>query len=131
MSQAELEIIFDFLGTGKVVKGEIARFQAPLTIQRLMDTSPITTRMRYNIGSTKTYLMLLLTIKKGMEKEATKHPEVGDILYCPQQDAIFVVFKPTKFSISVKFLGKITEGLSELEEIPLGTNVKINVKEKL
>ena len=48
------------------------RLSAPMTIQRLIDGSPMTVRTRANLGSPKAFLMLMMNIKKGMEKEPTK-----------------------------------------------------------
>jgi len=128
MSQTELEISFDFVGTGKMAKGSILRYQSPLTVQKIIDACPLTVRGRYNVGAKKEYLMLLINIKKGMEKDPYKDTTVGDIVYCPQQDALLLVFAPTKLTLPVRFIGKISEGLDFLSQIPLGTNVKIALK---
>jgi hypothetical protein len=125
MSLSELEITFTFIGLNKVAKGEIIRYQAPLTVQKLYDMSP-TVRCRMNLGSTQTHLMLLLDIKKGIEKEAAKEIKVGDIIYDPKQDALHLIFAPVKFPNPVKYIGHITEGLNILQSIPNGTNVKIS-----
>lgn len=130
MSLGELEIFFSFVGQNKTVKGEIIRYQAPLIVQKLMDNSPMTVRSRINVGSTKSYVILFVNIKKGMEKEAAKTFNVGDIVYSPQQDALFLIFAKTSLPTPVKYIGKIVEGLEHLATISMGTNIKIEFKPK-
>ena len=103
------------------------RLSAPMTIQRLIDESPMTVRARANLGSPKAFLMLMMNIKKGMEKEPTKVGKAGDILYCPQQDSIFLVFANAQLLSPARLLGRIESGLDGLADVPNGTNVKIEL----
>ena len=75
-SQSEFEIVFTFIGTDKIVKGDILRFQAPQTFEALRDKTRdkgyYTVRSRANIGRTKSYWMLLVELKKSGEKKEYK-----------------------------------------------------------
>ncbi len=128
MSQSKLELKLEFLGTEKVLKGELMRIDAPFTIQKLMDKSPFVARTRGNIGREKNYWMVLVEIKKGAEGEEYVENEVGDIVYCPRQDAVFIIFdEGAEFNYPVYYLGEVTEGLEVLQDIRNGTNAKIHV----
>ena len=130
MSQSVLEIKMSFLGTEKVLKGELRRIDAPLTIQKLIDKSPFVARSRANIGRPKQYWMVLVDIKKGLEVDPYQDYEKGDILYCPRQDGIYIVFdgKPD-FNYPVFRLGEVTEGLDSFDGMRNGTNAKIEIQD--
>ena len=128
MSQSEIEIVMSFVGTDAVVKGNMLRLEAPLTIQKLMDKSPFTVRSRGNIGSPKTFWMLLVDIKKGAERKDYKGAKPGDIVYCPRQDAVFVIYGDNpKINLPVFYLGQVSEGLESLGSLRNGTMVQIKV----
>lgn len=128
MSQSEIEIVISFIGTDAVVKGTLLRLDAPFTIQKLMDKSPFTVRSRGNIGSPKAFWMLFVDIKKGAERKEYKGAKQGDIVYCPLQDAIFVVYgEDAKLKLPVFYLGQVTEGLESFGTFRNGTMAKITV----
>jgi hypothetical protein len=87
----------------------------------------MTVRARANLGSTKSYLTLLMNIKKGLEKEAAKVGKPGDILYCPQEDSLYLMITETKLQRPARLLGHLESGLDQLNEVPNGTNVKIEL----
>jgi hypothetical protein len=129
MSQSEIEITMSFVGTGAVVKGTLLRLDAPFTVQKLMDKSPFTVRSRGNIGSPKTFWMFFVDIKKGAERNEYKGAKPGDIVYCPLQDALFVVFgENPKINLPVFYLGQVTEGLESFSSLRNGTMVKMQIK---
>ena len=128
LSQSEIEIVMSFVGTGAVVKGRILRLDAPLTVQKLMDKSPFTVRSRGNIGSPKTFWMLFVDIKKGAERKDYKDAKPGDILYCPRQDAVFVVYADSpKINLPVCYIGQVTEGLESFPSLRNGTMVALRL----
>ena len=133
MSQAELEIVFTFLGTDVVVKGNLLRMYSPMTIQKLFDktyeTGSFTCRSRGNLGRPKAYWMFLVELKRGAEKKEYKDSKVGDIVYCPRQDAIYVVYDVPNIALPVYYLGEITAGLEYLSTMRNGTMVKIEIHE--
>ncbi|WP_457559335.1 hypothetical protein [Candidatus Harpocratesius sp.] len=132
MSQSELEITLTFIGTPYVLKGKLIRFHAPLTIQALMDKTlekgSFTCRSRGNIGLPKAYWMLLVELKRGAEKHEYKDVKIGDIVYCPRQDAIYLIYDQPKISLPIYYLGELTEGIEFLKEMRNGTMVKIKIK---
>src|SRR6056297_2624923 len=123
MSQSVLEIKMSFLGTEKILKGELRRIDAPLTIQKIIDKAPFVARSRANIGRPKQYWMVLVDLKKGLEGEPYIESEEGDIVYCPRQDAIYIIYDgEPEFNYPVFQLGKVTEGLNSFEDMRNGTN---------
>jgi hypothetical protein len=130
MSQSNFQINFEFVGTNKIVTGEILRLQSPLTIETIIDKAPFTVRSRGNLGRKKTFWMVLIDIKKGGEKSMHKKYEIGDIVYCPRQDALFLIYDDApEIPFPVYFLGKITAGLEDLKTMRNGTMVKISFKD--
>lgn len=131
MSQVELEIIISFIGTPHILKGKLIRYHAPLTIQALADKTlekgSFTCRTRGNIGMPKSYWMLLVDIKRGAEKHEYKDAKKGDIVYCPRQDAVYLIYDQPKISLPVYYLGEITEGIEALKTMKNGTMAKIQI----
>ncbi len=132
-SQSEFEMIFTFVGTEKVVTGEIIRFKAPQTFEALFDKTRengfYTVRSRANIGREKSYWMVLVDLKRGGEKKEYKEAQIGDIVHCPRQDAIYLIYDTPKLTLPVYYLGKITSGIDALPTMRNGTMVKIEFKE--
>jgi len=136
-SESEWEILFSFVGTGKVVKGHILRLQAPQTFETLRDKmreareekKNFTVRSRANIGRVKNYWMLFVDLKRGREKSELKTPKIGDIVYCPRQDALYLIFDTPTINLPVFYIGEITEGLDVLADMRNGTMVKIQLKD--
>lgn len=131
MSQSEMEILFTFIGTEAVVKGKLIRIHSPMTVQKLYDktyeTGSFTCRSRGNIGLPKAYWMLLVELKRGAEKKEHKDVQIGDIVYCPRQDAIYIIYDNPKINLPVYYLGEVTEGLDYLKTMRNGTMVKIEI----
>jgi len=122
------------VGTNKQVVGTIVRLNAPLTFEKLVDTirerGTFAVRSRGNIGLPKSYWMLLVGLQRGPEKHRHEHVRVGDILYCPRQDAIFIVYDEPKIDLPVYYLGEVTEGLEHLKEMRNGVMVNIKLREQ-
>ena len=116
-----------------MVKGEISRIHAPLTFETLFDktrdTGSFTVRSRGNIGLPKAYWMLLINIHRGKEKKEYKDYKKGDIVYCPRQDAIYLVYDNAKIPLPVFLLGKITEGVDNISKLRNGVMAKIELHE--
>ncbi|MHA1856143.1 MAG: hypothetical protein ACTSYY_08850 [Promethearchaeota archaeon] len=132
MSQTLWELSLTFIGTGKVVKGEIQRNKCPQTFEAIRDKTRekgFTVRSRGNIGSPKTYWMILVGIRKGGEKNQYKDLKTGDIVYCPRQDAIFLILNNPKINYPVYYIGKITEGIEVLSTLQNGVMTKIELKD--
>lgn len=136
-SESEWEISFSFVGTGKVVKGHILRMHAPQTFETLRDKmreareegKNFTVRSRANIGRVKNYWMLFVDLKRGREKSELKTPKIGDIVYCPRQDAFYLIFDTPTINLPVFYIGEITEGLDVFSDMRNGTMVKIELKD--
>ncbi|UYP47960.1 hypothetical protein NEF87_004245 [Candidatus Lokiarchaeum ossiferum] len=132
-SQSKFEIIFTFVGTDSVVIGEIIRFQAPQTFEALQDKTRekgfYTVRSRANIGRVKSYWMVLVDLQRGGEKNEYKESQIGDIVYCPRQDAIYLIYDTPTLTLPVYYLGKIKSGIESLPNMRNGTMVKITFKE--
>jgi len=133
MSQILFEISFSFIGTEKVVKGEIQRNKCPQTFEAIRDKTRekgfFTVRSRGNIGSKRTYWMVLINLRKGGEKDQYKNYKTGDIVYCPRQDALFLILDDPKINYPAFYIGKITEGLEELSSLQNGVMCKIELKD--
>jgi hypothetical protein len=133
MSQSAFEISFSVVGTSTIIKGEIVRLHSPFTIQTLLDNiqekGSFTVRSRSNIGLPKSYLMLFVDLHRGSEKQEHTNIQIGDIVYCPRQDAIFVIYAKPKISLPVYYLGKITQGMDFLPSILNGSMISIKVRE--
>ena len=135
MSESEWQISFSFVGTGKMVKGRILRQQAPQTFETLRDKTReareegkyFTVRSRANIGRVKNYWMVLVGLKRGREKSEYKTPKIGDIVYCPRQDALYLIFDTPTINLPVYYIGEIIEGLEFLADMRNGTMVKIEL----
>ena len=133
MSQTLFEISFSFIGTGKVVKGEIQRNQCPQTFEAIRDKTRekgfFTVRSRGNIGSKRTYWMALISLRRGGEKNQYKDMKNGDIVYCPRQDALFLILDNPKLNYPAYYIGKITEGIDYLSNLQNGVMCKIELKD--
>ena len=133
MSQTSFEISFSFIGTGKTVKGEIQRNNCPQTFEAIRDKTRekgfYTVRSRGNIGSTRTYWMILIGLRKGGEKDEYKNYKTGDIVYCPRQDALFLIIDNPKIQYPSFYIGKVTEGLDLLSSLQNGVMCKIELKD--
>ena len=133
MSQILFEISFSFIGTGKVVKGEIQRNKCPQTFEAIRDKTRdkgfFTVRSRGNIGSKRTYWMALIGLRKGGEKDRYKNIKNGDIVYCPRQDALFLILDNPKLNYPAFYIGKITEGIEALTSLQNGVMCKITLKD--
>ena len=136
-SESEWEISFSYVGTGKVIKGHILRWQAPQTFETLRDKireareegKHFTVRSRANIGRVKNYWMIFVELKRGGEKKEYKTPKIGDIVYCPRQDALYLVYDTPTINLPVFYIGEITEGLEALADMRNGTMVKIDLRD--
>jgi len=133
MSQILFEISFSFIGTEKVVKGEIQRNKCPQTFEAIRDKTRekgfFTVRSRGNIGSKRTYWMVLINLRKGGEKDQYKNFQTGDIVYCPRQDALFLILDNPKINYPVYYIGKITDGIDDLSSLQNGVMCKIELKD--
>jgi hypothetical protein len=129
MSEAILEMQMKFVGTQKIIKGQLERNLAPLTIQAMMDIAPFTRRAMMNVGAIKSYLMILIEIKRGREKTVTQSVSKGDIVYDPMQDAIYIIYKEGKLRNPVLKLGVLSEGLDIVPTVTNGTMVEISFKD--
>jgi len=133
MSQILFEISFSFIGTEKVVKGEIQRNKCPQTFEAIRDKTRekgfFTVRSRGNIGSKRTYWMVLINLRKGGEKDQYKNYKTGDIVYCPRQDALFLILDNPKINYPAFYIGKITEGIENLSNLQNGVMCKIELKD--
>ena len=133
MSQTLWEISFSFIGTGKVMKGEIQRNKCPQTFEAIRDKTRekgfFTVRSRGNIGSKRTYWMALISLRKGGEKDQYKNMKNGDIVYCPRQDALFLILNNPRIQYLVYYIGKITEGIENLSTLQNGVMCKIELKD--
>lgn len=130
MSESNWEMKITFVGTEKVVKGHILRLHAPLTFEALRDktrdTGSYTVRTRGNIGSPKAYWMLLVNLERGGEKKEYTDFKKGDIVYCPRQDALFIIYEanPT-IRLPVHYFGEIVEGIEHFNTLQNGVMAKI------
>ncbi|MHA1510438.1 MAG: hypothetical protein ACTSRX_01815 [Promethearchaeota archaeon] len=133
MSQILFEISFSFIGTEKVVKGEIQRNKCPQTFEAIRDKTRekgfFTVRSRGNIGSKRTYWMVLINLRKGGEKDQYKNFQTGDIVYCPRQDALFLILDNPKINYPAYYIGKITDGIDDLSSLQNGVMCKIELKD--
>jgi len=133
MSQILFEISFSFIGTEKVVKGEIQRNKCPQTFEAIRDKTRekgfFTVRSRGNIGSKRTYWMVLINLRKGGEKNQYKNFQTGDIVYCPRQDALFLIIDNPKINYPAYYIGKITDGIDDLSSLQNGVMCKIELKD--
>ena len=127
-SESIYQIKIDFLGTEKIVEGEIERVKAPRLIQKLINKSPFNAMAKKNFGNPKSYWMILTDIKRGMEAVEYKDYHKGDIVYCPRQDALFFIFEDNPpISLPVFFVGNITSGIEHLEELRRSMNTKLEM----
>ena len=71
--------------------------------------------------------MILVDLKRGGEKGEYKAPKIGDLVYCPRQDALYIIFDTPTINLPVYYIGEITEGLEVLHDMRNGTMVKIEL----
>jgi hypothetical protein len=134
MSESKWEIKISFVGTEKIVIGTILRFHSPLTFEALRDktrdTGFYTVRSRGNIGLPKTYWMLLVNINRGAEKKEYTEYKKGDVVYCPRQDALYLIYEDNpKISLPVYYMGEINDGVESFVELRNGVMAKIELTE--
>jgi len=64
--------------------------------------------------------MILIGLRKGGEKDEYKKYKTGDIVYCPRQDALFLIIDNPKIQYPAFYIGKVTEGLEILSSLQNG-----------
>ncbi len=132
MSESNWEMKISFLGTDQVVKGNILRLHAPLTFEALRDKTRdqgfYSVRSRGNIGLPKSYWMLLVNLERGGEKKEYFEFKKGDIVYCPRQDALFIIYEDNpKINLPVYYFGEVVEGLECFATMRRGLMAKIEL----
>jgi hypothetical protein len=129
MSQALLEMTLKFVGSDKIVKCELERATAPLTIQALMDLAPFSRRGMMNVGATKSYYMILVEIKKGREKTPVNQVAIKDVVYDPMQDAIYLIYRAGNLRNPVIKLGTVSQGFDLIPTLTNGIMAEISFKD--
>ena len=117
LSRIPIKIIVKEVGEAK---GELVRFLAPLTVEKLITMLPIDGRAHPRGGG----FSMIINIKRGVEK-AVRSVKAGDIAYWPMGDSLIIYPKNATPYGPVNIVGKITENLEIFQGLKGGIRVRI------
>ena len=117
LSRIPIKIIVKEIGEAK---GELVRFLAPLTVEKIITMLPIDGRAHPRGGG----FSMIISIKRGVEK-AVRSVKAGDIAYWPMGDSLIIYPKNANSYGPVNIVGKITENLEILQGLKGGIRVRI------
>ena len=100
--------------------GELIRFLAPITVERIMKRLPI--EGRGAVGKEEVYFEVPLKI--GGEKAVTI-VEAGTLAYWPMGNAVCIFYGKTQPYSQVNKIGMITENLELFKDFKSGTKIRI------
>lgn len=103
-----------------MAEGEFVRFQAPLTVERLIRRLPVEGRVHPLRGGHS----LIVGIKRGEEKSVRK-VEAGTIAYWPMGDALCFFHSDVSTYSPVNRVGRVTENLELIEKMTSGSRIRI------
>ena len=110
------------------IEATLQRNLSPLTCEALVSSLP-KTGLGWTARQGNGYYMIQINIKRGTEKH-TKLLEKGDIVYCPREDSILLVFDDdADLPGPVNKLGKINSDLEPIKNARRGINVTLSIKE--
>jgi hypothetical protein len=112
-----IRIILEGIGDAK---GELIRFLAPMTVERITRKLPLEGRVA--LGKEQVYFEVRL--QAGGEK-AVNIVEAGTLAYWPMGNAFCIFYGNTKPYSSVSKIGKITENLELFKKLRSGMKIRI------
>lgn len=101
-------------------EGELVRFQAPLTVGRLLSKLPLEGRAHPIRGGHS----FIVGIKRGEEK-SVREVEAGTIAYWPMGDAVCIFYGATSTISPVNRIGRVTENPELIRRITSGARIRI------
>ncbi len=101
-------------------EGELVRFYAPLTVEKLLSRLPLEGRVHPTRGG----WAFMVGIKRGEEK-SVREVEAGTIAYWPMGDAVCIFHSATSTISPVNRIGRVTENLELVRRITSGAKVNI------
>jgi hypothetical protein len=117
LSRTPIKITIEEVGEAY---GELVRFSAPLTVEKLLSILPIDGRAHTRGGG----LSMIIGLRRGTEK-AVNSVEAGDIAYWPMGDSLVIYPREAKPYGPVNTVGKITENLNLFEGLKGGVRIRI------
>jgi hypothetical protein len=105
---------------GVELQGELNRYLAPMTYDRLVRALPLSGALALSGG----LAYFQVEIKRGAEKEAKK-VEPGDILYWPAIPAIAFVVEPIAPPMQAVRIGRLTSDPSSLKNLKQGARIVV------
>lgn len=124
MSLVEVKLKLEF-ATGEVVTATLRKTLAPLTIERLLRFSPYETRC-YFFGRSIIYFPLNMKIG---EERSTYDLKKGDVFYWLVGESLGIALEDVRFPQRVNLLGKLDNNIKKLQNLKIGTSVKISLEE--
>ncbi|MEM0481483.1 MAG: cyclophilin-like family protein [Nitrososphaerota archaeon] len=105
---------------GVELRGELNRYLAPMTYDRLVRALPLSGALALSGG----LAYFQVEIRRGAEKEAKK-VEPGDILYWPSIPAIAFVVEPTPPPVQAVRIGRLTSDPCGLKNLRQGARILV------
>ncbi len=105
---------------GVELQGELNRYLAPMTYDRVVRALPLSGALALSGG----LAYFQVEIRRGAEKEAKK-VEPGDILYWPSIPAIAFVVEPIPPPVQAVRIGKLTSDPSSLKNLRQGARIVV------
>jgi len=103
-----------------VAEGELVRFYAPLTVEKLMSRLPLEGRAHPIRGG----YSFIVDIKRGEEK-SVREVEAGTIAYWPMGNSICIFHSTTPTISPVNRIGRVTENLELMTRVSSGARIRI------
>jgi len=117
ISKTPIRIRISGLGDAK---GELVKFYAPLTVEKLLNRLPLEGRAHPTSGG----YSFIVGLKRGEEK-SVREVEAGTIAYWPMGDAICIFHSDTSTYSPVNRVGRVTENLELMRRVASGARVRI------
>lgn len=98
-----------------IIRATLIRHLSPFSVEPIMGKMPIRIRGRFNFMGERTHWMLSgIGISVGPDSKATHEADMGDIVYCPSTDSIYIFIGKDKLTTKINKIGKI-DNLNELD----------------
>ncbi len=124
MSLVEVRVTFEVEG-GPTLRGVLKKSLAPLTVRRLLTSSPHVTRC-YFLDGRVAYFPLGLVAG---EEKSTYEVKRGDIFYWIAGKSLCVALEDVRFPQRVNLLGRLEDPVEALASVRSGSSVTIRLEE--
>lgn len=123
----EIKIVIQLFGIGNL-EGIIIRHLAPHSADAIIDKLPLVLRGRFgpSFNSKEYWTLPGVEIYKGLNRNAKKKVNKGDIVYNPKTDELMIIIEDQTLSTKVNIIGKVETNLDLVLKARNGLNTRVN-----